>query len=109
MDFESLTGIANRIGTAVVGDTVTLHPSKRTIKGVFEEPTESEPIAGYVVDLSKPRLTVTEEDYRSIFSSELLEVRGGVYSIAKPIPDGSGMVVLILSSDQPSNASSKWL
>lgn len=97
MDFESLTGIANRVGTAVVGDAVTLHPSKRTIKGVFEEPLESEPIAGYVIDLSKPRLTITEDDHKLMFPGEQLVIRGDAYSVIKPVPDGSGMVTLVLT------------
>ncbi len=51
------------------------------------------------VEASVPRATCRELDVAGVAHGDMLQVRGVTYSVAEVHPDGTGLVVLILSTD----------
>ncbi|MGH1371138.1 MAG: head-tail joining protein [Cellvibrionaceae bacterium] len=100
MDFDRLAAIADRVSLSVVGTSVWLVLAEREIRGVFDMPVEDEPVAGFVIDLSKPRLSVSEVEASSLHPDERLLIKGNRYQVLKQVPDGTGLVVLVLAKSR---------
>ena len=51
------------------------------------------------IEASGPRATCREADVAGVAHGDALQVRGVVYTVAEVHPDGTGLVVLVLSRD----------
>ncbi len=73
----------------------------RTIQVIFDNEYQVAQFAeaDSQVESSGPRVTCREVDVASVAHGDTLQIRGVTYSIAEVHPDGTGLVVLILSRD----------
>jgi hypothetical protein len=51
------------------------------------------------VESSGPRTTCREADVAGVAHGDTIQIRGVTYSVAEVHPDGTGLVILILSKD----------
>ena len=73
----------------------------RTIQVLFDNEYQAAQFAEAKaeVESSGPRATCREGDVAGVAHGDTLSIRGVTYSVAEVHPDGTGLVVLILSKD----------
>jgi hypothetical protein len=73
----------------------------RTVQVIFDNEYQAAqfPDANAQVESSGPRATCREADVAGIAHGDTLQIRSTTYSVAEVHPDGTGLVVLILSKD----------
>ncbi len=73
----------------------------RTVQVVFDNEYQAAQFqqSDAEIESSGPKATCRESDVSGVAHGDTLQVRGTIYSIAEVHPDGTGLVILILSRD----------
>ena len=73
----------------------------RSVRAIFDNEYQAAQFAqaDAEIEASGPKATCREADMAGVAHGDTLQVRGVTYSVAEVHPDGTGLVVLILSKD----------
>lgn len=73
----------------------------RSVRAIFDNEYQAAQFAQAEseIESSGPKATCREGDVAGVAHGDTLQVRGVTYSVAEVHPDGTGLVVLILSRD----------
>jgi hypothetical protein len=103
MSVESDADRAAFFNTAEYAETATFSllagvASTAAPKGVFDERFHSVKLSGDMsVDSTDPAFTCAAADVPGVKQGDTVSIRGITYNVVDPQPDGTGLIVLILS------------
>ncbi len=68
-------------------------------KGIFHNEYEAVPLFGGEVESRGPYVEVKESDFLAITHTGIVTIGGVAYHVTEKKPDGTGMMILVLSKD----------
>lgn len=73
----------------------------RPVRVIFDSPYQAAQFAQAETEIeaSGPRATCREAEVAGVAHGDTVQIRGVTYSVAEIHPDGTGLVILILSKD----------
>jgi hypothetical protein len=97
---EDLPVFCRDFGVTATFSTLGGVASTATVTGIFDNAYAVATVEdGLEVESRHPALTCPVADVAGVVQGDSLSIAGTTYSVVDPMPDGTGMVTLLLSTD----------